>query len=647
MEIYDVDKKEIDKGVYERTKAREQIIQRKKIIDTKEDFYYLDSLKNIPEEYWNQEIWLLVPYKRAPIRLDAHKRLRDFLNERFILHQLRELNLEIPIIESIEMTQREVWYYIEILAERDNMVMDSNYKKGFVKAITDYCKKIKEIVGVPYWAYVFDILKIKSKARATIYDEIDLQWVSIGLDKDTLKNYTDAPFFLILCEKEGVITAFLKEIVKKGYNKDYFYCLNLGGEASSNAIRLIREYVPIKNFHCYVLHDIDMSGLEIFFDMKRHFNCKSIGVNPEFLEYHGYDFNQLCEKYKTVEGKKLERVPKILEGKTRSIFNELDISVEEKETYNNWIEMCIEKRIELNSITARKIESDPSVSKAIDFVDYFIHILKQEKWDLTRVRKLETEGYCQIRIEEKEEYQTTITTGNKAWTIKPELDILQVEQPEFIDSVKEKGKEIFIEESKAFLEKTEEIKDLSYDFYSQIEDIFDTMNEKEETNRDQKIDDFIEENKQLFEIDWNELIKDKKKAMKHSVKRLKRCLQLKCINKYIITKRRLMNYIGSIKDPKYKIKEAEDKMGNKVYSYRYNDNKKIIKLNKELKENLKETINYKEAKEETLRLTEKIDKLEIKEDKRLEYLENFKKRIEEAFTELIGDLNEFNNETND
>ncbi|KKN14076.1 hypothetical protein LCGC14_0999710, partial [marine sediment metagenome] len=141
--------------------------------------------------------------------------------------------------------------------------------------------------------------------------------------------------------------------------------------------------------------------------------------------------------------------------------------------------------------------------------------------------------------------------------------------------------------------------------------------------------------------------KDKKKAMKHSVKRLKRCLQLKCINKYIITKRRLMNYIGSIKDPKYKIKEAEDKMGNKVYSYRYNDNKKIIKLNKELKENLKETINYKEAKEETLRLTEKIDKLEIKEDKRLEYLENFKKRIEEAFTELIGDLNEFNNETND
>jgi len=42
-----------------------------------------------------------------------------------------------------------------------------------------------------------------------------------------------------------------------------------------------------------------------------------------------------------------------------------------------------------------------------------------------------------------------------------------------------------------------------------------------------------------------------------------------------------------------------------------------------------------------------VDKLEEKEDKRLEFLENLKKRIEEAFTALIGDLNEFNNETND
>lgn len=40
-------------------------------------------------------------------------------------------------------------------------------------------------------------------------------------------------------------------------------------------------------------------------------------------------------------------------------------------------------------------------------------------------------------------------------------------------------------------------------------------------------------------------------------------------------------------------------------------------------------------------------KLEVKEDERFESLENFKEGIEEAFIELIGDLNEFNKEIND
>ena len=644
------------KGVYERTKEEVDLVEKKKLIDTKENFYYLDPLKNIPEEYWNQEIWIHTEYKKAPIRIDAHKRLRDFLNERFILYQLRQLrlvDLELPIIvESIEMMKREIWYYIEILIEKEKggKAMDSTYESSFVRSIRNYCETIQEKVGVPYWGYVMDILLIKSKARATIYEEDEKEkglWKSIGLDKDTLKNYTDAPFFIILCEKEGVITAFLKEIIKRGYNKDYFYCVNLGGESPTNAIRLIREYLNIKNFHIFVLHDMDMKGLEIFFVIKRYYNCKSIGVNPEFLEYCEYDFNKLSEGYKNKAGKKLERVPEMLEKGAHTVLNGLDIPTEEKEMYNNWIEMCIEKRVELNSITAHKIDSDPSVSKVIDFVNYFIHILKQEKWDLTRVRELRKEGYSQVSIVEKEKDRTITTSGFKTWTIKPELDNLQVEQPEFIDNVKEKGKNIFVEESKAFLGKTKEIEDLSYDYYSQISDILNPINEKERTVRDQKIDDFLEENRHLFDIDWNDLIKDKKKTMKYGVKMIKRYLRLKCIKKYIITKRKLMNHKGYTKIPISIVHEAEDKMGNIVYNYRFNENKKIIKLNKELEENLKETKKYKETKEEVLTLTEKLDKLEIKEDKRLEFLEKFKKKIEKAFTKLIGNLNKFNNETND
>lgn len=619
-----------------------EILKQKKIADTKDDFYYLDILKRIPKEYHNQKIWLQIKYKKSPIRKMANQRLRDFLNERFILHQLRQLKLSTPLPVSIEMSQREVWYYIEILAQRDNIpgknVMDCDYRTAFTLSMRNYCRDIQEKVGVPYWGYVYDTLKIKAKARATIYEEdkdIEGLWKPIGLDKDTLVKYTNAPFFLVLCEKEGVITAFLKELLERGYNKDYFYCINTGGEASSNAIRLIREYIPIKNFHCFVLHDMDMSGLEIFFDMKRHFNCKSIGVNPDFLKHSKYDIKELklYEKYRNKKGEEIPEVSKLLKDKAVTIFNGLVLSTEEKEKYDEWIKICIKNKIELNSITAHKIESSPTDSKTIDFVNYFIHIIEQEKWDLTRVRKLKKEGYSSLKSEH--------------WTVKPKLDILQVEQPEFIGVVKEKGENKYIEESKAFLGKTEEIEDLFYDFYSQIKGIFNPINKKEETIKVQKINDFIDKNKLLFNVNWNNIIEDKRKTMKHGIKMLEKYLQLKSIKKYVITKRKLTSYIGSVKYPKSKIIKVEEEMGNAILDYKFNENKKIKKLNKVLKRCLKRTEEYKKAEEKALKLTKEIDKLEIKEDKRLEFLEKYKIRIEEVFSELVEDLNKFNKKIND
>ena len=135
--------------------------------------------------------------------------------------------------------------------------------------------------------------------------------------------------------------------------------------------------------------------------------------------------------------------------------------------------------------------------------------------------------------------------------------------------------------------------------------------------------------------------------MKYGTKMLEKYLRLKCIKEYIRTKRKLMNYIGYTKYPKSKVGKTEERMTNIVFNYRFSENKKLKKINKVLERNLKKTNEYKEAKEEAFRLTEKLDKIEIKEDNRLEFLGKFKIRIEEVFTELIGDLNEFNNETND
>lgn len=617
-------------------KKMAQTIERKKIIDIKKDFYYLDPLKNIPEIYWNRKIWLQVPSKQSLIRIETNKRLRDFLNERFILHQLRQLKLRpIPIIESIEMTKREVWYYIEILAKRDNTPFDGNYK-GFVKAITLYCETIQEKVDVPYWGYVLDVLKIKSKARATVYEEDDKikgLWKPVGLDKDTLVNYIGAPFFLIYCEKEDTITAFLKELLRRGYNKEYFYCLNLGGEASTNAIRLLREYLNIKNFHCFVLHDIDLSGLEIFFDIRKHFNCKSIGVNPDFLEYSGYDFDELSEGYKS------EKSRKMVEKKTYTVFNELDISIEEREKYLSWIEKCIEKRIELNSITAHKIESDPSVSKVNDFVDYFIHILEETPWNLNNLRVLKKEG-----------------DWADFWTIKTKIRRVSV-YPDLISEFDEDIVEDKInEEYKDYFDVITEISNVITTNTETIEEKLEDLTNTEKEVIDNVIDEIKEEYPKIFEgIDWSEVLQNKYpnkvKKLNNLIKMSEKGVRFRNIKKYIELTKQLKSYIGSIMEdiPERTISAKEKELRTYIYKYsgRPEAIERIGKYDKGLQRNLRQTTEYKETKADMTKLEEELEERQKKEDKRLEFLENFKIRIGEVFTELIGDLNEFNNKTND
>lgn len=613
-----------------------QTIERKKIIDIKKDFYYLDPLKNIPEIYWNRKIWLQVPSKQSLIRIETNKRLRDFLNERFILYQLRQLKLRpIPITESIEMTKREVWYYIEILAKRDNTPFDGNYK-GFVKAITLYCETIQEEVDVPYWGYVLDVLKIKSKARATVYEEDDKikgLWKPVGLDKDTLVNYINAPFFLIYCEKEDTITAFLKELLRRGYNKEYFYCLNLGGEASTNAIRLLREYLNIKNFHCFVLHDIDLSGLEIFFDIRKHFNCKSIGVNPDFLEYSGYDFDELSEGYKS------EKSRKMVEKRTYTIFNELDISIEEREKYLSWIEKCIEKRIELNSITAHKIESDPSVSKVNDFVDYFIHILEETPWNLNNLRVLKKKG-----------------DWDDFWTIKTKIRRVSV----YPDLISEFDKDIvedkINEEYKDYFDVITEISNVITTNTETIEEKLEDLTNTEKEVIDNVIDEIKEEYPKIFEgIDWSEVLQNKYpnkvKKLNNLIKMSEKGVRFRNIKKYIELTKQLKSYIGSIMEdiPERTIIAKEKELRTYIYKYsgRPEAIERIGKYDKGLQRNLRQTTEYKEIKADMTKLGEELEERQKKEDKRLEFLENFKIRIGEVFTELIGDLNEFNNKTND
>ena len=103
----------------------------------------------------------------------------------------------------------------------------------------------------------------------------------------------------------------------------------------------------------------------------------SIGINPEMLAFAGVDFEDGCEDYKA---------EKIDFEKT---FKGLDISEEQKEVYRNWKDMCAERRFELNSLTALRLEEDFNTSKARDFCDYLISKIEDPNraWNLNRYDK--------------------------------------------------------------------------------------------------------------------------------------------------------------------------------------------------------------------------------------------------------------------
>jgi len=643
--------------------GRQPSLQKRKVSNIKEDFFYLEPLEYIPKEYWEEEVWLLVPAKKSYL-YETKRRLRDFLNERYILYQLKKLGLD-KYDSVIEMTQREAWYYIEIVIDRakkvleaekadkeriKKMKMDGTYN-DFTSGMIKFCKDIRETAGEPYWGYVYDILRIKAKARATVYeitkdkDEKDV-YKAIGLDKDTLINYTDAPLYLILCEKEDIVTAFLKELLKRGYNKEYFYCINMGGEATSNVVRLLRKYNEIKNFHCFILHDMDISGLRVFFNMKKHFNCKSIGVNPEFLEHCEHKFDDFSEEYRTdsEKGKVRERCSDEMEQGAHTTLGELDISIEEFEKYKSWINRCVKKRVELNSITTFRLEEDHTKSKVIDFINYFIHILEETPWNINRIRPLKKE-------EKVLDYWKEWDGKSYLWTIKTRIPRVGVYPDLILEFDKEDAIEVKIsEECEDYLSRINEIDDLITTNTESVKERLEGLKDAEDEAKNDMVDEIKKEHPKIFDwISWRDILQSiypgKVEKMNRLIKTAQKRVQISNKTEWVKLKRKLRSYVGSIKDnmPEKAIraKEQELREYTKTNTARISAIEMKDRFNKHLQFNLRLTTEYKEVEADITKLKEELEDRKAKEDKRIELLDKFKEKIEEMFTELMEDLEGF------
>ncbi len=365
-------------------------------------------MKDIPEEKRERKVKYM-HFHTEKTKIRAGIEVNKLLNRNYIFKQL-----DLPIPK--ELWKREIFYLVrKILGgeiDSKGKTKESRYKNMETGMIDYYLKKLFNTLKeedpeiYQYWGFAQDYLNVFSKEIVEVYDK-NMGPPSL-LNNDTIKKISRTPFFLIICEKLSTLKAFMRELIIREYGKKYnYYGINLGKQATIPAVKLLIELSEIRNFHAFCMHDLDMSGIGIFFNMKRYFDITSIGINPEFLEYIGVNFDDLKElwevepkKGRTKKGEpKKTKEERIQETKdtliklSQDLLNKTNVSEEQHKIYSSWIDFCSEERAELDSLTAYRLEEDMYKSKARDFVNYFEKLMKDCKWNLLRVKDFKKKDY--------------------------------------------------------------------------------------------------------------------------------------------------------------------------------------------------------------------------------------------------------------
>lgn len=446
-------------------------------------------LSQIPEEYHNNDVYIV----KNNCEKEAYSEVIKLMNERYVFKQLGL---------KLQATDRsEVYYSIrKIMNNKLDIAGDSKkQRKGIGEKVPYYCKRLYEHLGYEYWGYVYDYLNIKPKETIIIYDT---EMNTDILSNKSLKDYAETPFFLIICEKEEPLRATMEEMINRGYTKG-FYGVVLGGTSTTYNIKLLIDLSKIRNFYAFIMTDLDIGGILILMDMKRWFPCESIGINPEMLAFAGVGFEEGCEDYKQ---KSID-----FEGK-KGIFNRYNIDEEQRERYRDWIDMCIKRRFEINSLTALRLKQDFNISKARDFCDYLISKIEDpdRAWNLNRYDK------------------PTYT--------KPILYDIDIYKPQFIQDVE---KEI-----------DKKIKDINDELEKLINKIAEKQKEIEKSAY-KELNEYLESKEMKDDDDWEKLIEDKVNKMYQNNRIIHKLLYMrsKSVHKKIQRKNRKYKGEKIVKEP--------------------------------------------------------------------------------------------------
>ncbi|GAG97665.1 unnamed protein product, partial [marine sediment metagenome] len=264
--------------------------------------------------------------------------------------------------------------------------------------------------------------------------------------------------------------------------------------------------------------DGDLDGLQILFDQTNHNNVISVGINPEFLKYCNINVEDVKVEY--ASEKEHERsykgARKILEEK---IGDKIDTELYQK--YEQWIEFSYHNKIELNSIIKRREEKDMYSCLVRDFCDYIEYVITQQKWNLLRYTSFKPIDDVSFKEIEKKIgsdgtfhqsiplYYTTISYTNA-----PELKRIRPYIPDIDAETEEILKNNITMDDGGFEKIWEDITTLINSYstktYSKLYDKDAMIKQELNDEYDILYESIIDENPDLFDVNWEEFKDDEK-----------------------------------------------------------------------------------------------------------------------------------------
>jgi hypothetical protein len=202
------------------------------------------------------------------------------------------------------------------------------------------------------------------------------------VDKETRSRTAKDCSFILLCEKKTVSKELLERLKAEGYKVNL---VSTGGYSPSDvqeAVLQIAEELDEEDptFYFLVLHDFDLEGVKIFFNLReRYAGVIDVGVNSELIKYlneQGNFDSRLIEEQRLNKSLQNQLRLKIEENKSAYTVNDFQyLQGEMQPNGKEWIG----KRIEIDAI---------HVQYGIEpFVKYILKKIKEEceYWDLTRI----------------------------------------------------------------------------------------------------------------------------------------------------------------------------------------------------------------------------------------------------------------------